>query len=60
MVDIIYEVEEECNDKFEFFVSFNLGSGNGISVVGMLGFIFNNFFVCELFWGNFVGVYGDG
>lgn len=60
MVDIIYQVEEQRNDKFELAASLNPGSGDGISAVGTLGFSFNNFSLRELLHGNFRGAHGDG
>lgn len=59
-VDIIYQVEEQRNDKFELAASLNPGSGDGISAIGTLGFTFNNFSLRELLQGNIAGAHGDG
>ena len=59
-VDLVYQVEEQRNDKFELAASLNPGSGNGLSAIGTLGFTFNNFSAREFLNGNWRNAHGDG
>lgn len=59
-VDVIYEMEEDRNDKFELSASLNPGSDNGIGLVGTLGFTFNNFSLRQLLAGDWRSAHGDG
>jgi outer membrane protein insertion porin family len=60
MVAITYDVEEDRNDKFELAASLNPGSGNGVGMVGTLGFTFNNFSLRQLLAGDWRSAHGDG
>ncbi|MEL7421686.1 MAG: BamA/TamA family outer membrane protein [Bacteroidota bacterium] len=60
MVDLVYQVEEQRNDKFELAASLNPGSGDGLSAIGTLGFTFNNFSMREFLNGNWRNAHGDG